>query len=383
MRPPTTTDGATGHPTHDKIEMMTKRIKVAVVLGGQSVEHPVSCASGAAVIESLSGGDFDVVPVGITEEGRWVTVDLDAAKLAIGDGQLPQITAGSGNEVTVTPNAGLRITDTAGGTSVMSEVDVVFPVLHGAYGEDGTIQGMLDMAGIPYVGSGVLASAVAMDKDFAKRLLRAEGIPVTDYVVVRDGRRLTSQQRDDLGLPVFVKPARAGSSLGITKVTDWASLDEAIETAGRVDPKVIVESGLTDVRELECGVLASEDGGPPEVTPPLEVLNAGPDGWFDFDTKYFATESPYDLAPQLPDGVADDLRRLAARVFEVLDCSDLARVDFFLHSDGKIYVNEINTMPGLTPKSGVPQAFASVGIDYPTMVARLVRMAAKRGTGLR
>lgn len=362
---------------------MTKKIRVAVVLGGQSVEHPVSCASGAAVVESLTDGDFEVVPVGITEGGRWVTVDPDSAKLAIGDGQLPQITADSGAEVSVIPEAGLRVTDAAGGTSVMSEVDVVFPVLHGAYGEDGTIQGLLDLAGIPYVGSGVLASAVAMDKEFTKRLLIAEGIPVADYVVLRRGQELTLDQRDRLGLPVFVKPARAGSSLGITKVSDWADLPEAIETARRVDPKVMVETGLTDVRELECGVLAAEDGGPPDVTPPLEVLNSGPDGWFDFDTKYLATESPYDLAPQLPDGVSDEVRLLAARVFEVLDCSDLARVDFFLHSSGRIYVNEINTMPGLTPKSGVPQAFASVGIDYPTMVARLVRMAAHRGPGLR
>ena len=362
---------------------MTKKITVAVVLGGQSVEHPVSCASGAAVLEALNSDNFTVVPIGITDSGRWVSVDPESAKLAIGDGQLPQITADSGSEVSVMPDAGLRVTDAAGGTSVMSEVDVVFPVLHGAYGEDGTIQGLLEMAGIPYVGSNVLASAVAMDKEFTKRLLTADGIPVADYVVLRSGRQPDAEQCERLGLPVFVKPARAGSSLGISKVTDWSDLPEAIELARRVDPKVLIEAGLTGMRELECGVLATEDGGAPEVTPPLEVLNSGPEGWFDFDSKYLASESPYDLAPELPEGAAERIQRLAARVFTALDCSDIARVDFFLATDGTVYVNEINTMPGLTPKSGVPQAFASVGVDYPSMVARLVRMAVKRGSGLR
>ncbi|TQL78661.1 D-alanine-D-alanine ligase [Stackebrandtia endophytica] len=369
-----------------RLVAMTKKIKIAVVLGGQSVEHPVSCASGAGVIAALAGDEFDVVPVGITESGRWVTVDPEAAKLAIGDGQLPQITDGTGSEVVVVPEAGggaLRVTDTAGGTSVMSEVDVVFPVLHGAYGEDGTIQGLLDLAGIPYVGSGVLASAVSMDKEFTKRLLAADGIAVGEYVVLRRGRELSMEQRERLGLPVFVKPARAGSSLGITKVTDWADLPEALETARRVDPKVIIEAALTGIRELECGVLASEDGGAPDVTPPLEVLDAGPEGWFDFDTKYLGSESPYDFAPQLPDGVVQAAQELAARVFTLLDCSDLARVDFFLLADGTLVVNEINTMPGLTPQSGVPLAWAAAGVDYATLVARLVRMAVRRGSGLR
>ncbi|GAA4900971.1 D-alanine-D-alanine ligase [Stackebrandtia albiflava] len=365
---------------------MTKKIRVAVVLGGRSVEHAVSCASGDGVMNALDAGEFEVVPVGITQEGQWVSVDPDAAKLAIGDGQLPQITADSGLSVAVAQNPEaprLLVTDTAGGTSVLAEVDVVFPVLHGAYGEDGTLQGLLDMAGLAYVGSGVLSSAVAMDKEFTKRLLAADGIPVGDYVVLRAGRELTADERDRLGLPVFVKPARAGSSLGITRVTDWADLPDAVEAARRIDPKVLVEAALTDVRELECGVLADEDGGPPQTTPPFEVLEAGAEGWFDFDAKYLAGESPYDFAPELPPGVAERARELAVRVFTLLDCSDLARVDFFLREDGELLVNEINTMPGLTPKSAVPQAWAEAGVDYPALVGRLVRMAARRGPGLR
>jgi D-alanine-D-alanine ligase len=363
-----------------------KKIKVAVVLGGRSVEHPVSCASGSGVIQALSGEEFEVVAVGITEAGQWVSVDATAEKLAIGDGALPQISGTSGQRVALpadpTSNE-LVITDAAGGTAKLSEVDVVFPVLHGTYGEDGTLQGLLDMANLPYVGSGVLSSAVSMDKEFMKRLLAAEGIPIGPYAVLRPGQELSETDRHRLGLPLFVKPARAGSSLGISKVTDWDDLSAAIATARAVDPKVIIEAGFVGARELECGVLAAEDGGPPQTTAPFEVLGTGEEDWFDFDAKYFASQTPYDLSPELPEGAAERMRDLAARVFTTLDCSDLARVDFFLDAQGTVHVNELNTMPGMTPMSGVPQAWAAAGLDYGSLVARLVRMAVKRGPGLR
>ncbi|MGH8877652.1 MAG: D-alanine--D-alanine ligase family protein [Stackebrandtia sp.] len=363
-----------------------KKTKVAVVLGGRSVEHPVSCASAAGVIAALDPQEYEVTAVGITQAGQWVTVDTDSAKLALGDGSLPEISADSGRHVVLSADPTMKdvaVTDAAGGARVLSDVDVVFPVLHGAYGEDGTIQGLLEMAEVPYVGSGVLSSAASMDKEFMKRLLRAEGIPIGDYAVLRGGRDLSEEDKNRLGLPVFVKPARAGSSLGITKVTDWSQLPKALAAARAVDPKVIVEAAFTAVRELECGVLAAEDGGEPDTTPPFEVLGAGEQGWFDFDAKYLAAGSPYDLSPELPEGAADRVRELAARVFTTLDCSDLARVDFFLAGDGTVFVNEINTMPGLTPGSGVPVAWAAAGLEYPELVARLVRMAAERGTGLR
>ncbi|ADD44625.1 D-alanine--D-alanine ligase family protein [Stackebrandtia nassauensis] len=363
-----------------------KKTKVAVVLGGRSVEHPVSCASAAGVIAALDPEQYEVVAVGITQAGQWLSVDARSAKLALGDGNVPEISADSGQHVVLAADPTMKdvaITDAAGGARVLSDVDVVFPVLHGAYGEDGTIQGLLEMADVPYVGSNVLSSAASMDKDFMKRLLKAEGIPVGDYVVLKRDQTLSEAEKQRLGLPVFVKPSRAGSSLGISKVTDWDDLDKAIATARAVDPKVLVEAAFTGVRELECGVLEREDGGAPDTTPPFEVLIAGTEGWFDFEAKYLASGSPYDLAPDLPEGTAERIRELAARVFTVMDCSDLARVDFFLASDGTVYVNEINTMPGLTPGSGVPVAWANAGVDYPELVARLVRLAANRGTGLR
>ena len=363
-----------------------EKIRVAVVLGGRSVEHAVSCGSAAGVLSALDPDRFEVTAVGITTEGQWVTVDPEA-KLAIGDGQLPEITAGEGNRVSlvVDPTVPqLDITDATGGTAGLVDVDVVFPVMHGPYGEDGTIQGLLEMAGLPYVGSGVLSSALCMDKEVTKRLLAADGIPIGEYAVLRGDDDLSQADRDRLGLPVFVKPARAGSSLGITRVTDWDRLPAALAEARRVDPrKVLVEAAFVGARELECGVLADEDGGAPATTPPLEVLEVGSDGWFDFEAKYLGSPEPFNLSPDLPTGVAERVRDLAARTFTVLECSDLARVDFFLGADGTVYVNEINTMPGLTPMSGVPQAWAAAGLSYPDLVAKLVRMAVTRGTGMR
>ncbi|HZE40196.1 MAG TPA: D-alanine--D-alanine ligase family protein [Stackebrandtia sp.] len=363
-----------------------KKIKVAVVLGGRSVEHPVSCASAAGVIAALDADRYEVQAVGITPQGQWVTVDADSAKLAIGNGALPEISADSGKRVVLAADptaSNVVVTDAAGATSTMSDVDVVFPVLHGAFGEDGTIQGLLEMAEVPYVGSGVLASAASMDKEFTKKLLAAEGIPSGDHVVLRRGQELSEEDKQRLGLPVFVKPARAGSSLGITKVAEWSGVPKALQAARAVDPKVIVEAGFGGVRELECGVLERLDGGTPDTTPPLEVLGTGEEGWFDFDAKYLGAESPYDLNPELPAGVAERVRELAVRVFTTLDCSDLARVDFFLTADGEVVVNEINTMPGLTPASGVPQAWANAGLSYEELVTRLIELAVQRGTGLR
>ncbi|CAM3235075.1 D-alanine--D-alanine ligase family protein [Stackebrandtia soli] len=364
-----------------------KKIKVAVVLGGRSVEHAVSCASGSAVIAALDPDRFDVVPLGITDKGRWIAVDTDLARLGIEGGDaLPQIAADGGAQVALSADptaARVSLVDAGTATSQMIDVDVVFPVLHGTYGEDGTIQGLLEMADVPYVGSGVLASAVCMDKEFTKRLLIASGLPVAPYTIVRGQGDLSEADRDRLGLPVFVKPSRAGSSLGITKVTDWDQLPDALATARAVDPKVLVEAAVVGVRELECGVLEREDGGAPDTTGVFEVLGSGAEGWFDFETKYLSSEEVYDFDPALPGDVADRIRSMAAEVFTLLDCSDLARVDFFLTDDGEIFVNEINTMPGLTPKSGVPLAWAESGIRYAELVERLVRLALKRGTGLR
>jgi D-alanine-D-alanine ligase len=267
---------------------------------------------------------------------------------------------------------------------VLSGVDVVFPVLHGAFGEDGTIQGLLELAELPYVGSGVLASAAAMDKDFARKVLRADGFPVTDTVVLRDaGATLTAEQCDRLGLPVFVKPARAGSSLGITKVMDWSQLPSAIDTARGIDPKVLVEAAVTG-REVECGVLEFP-GGRIEASLPAEIRMVAENspGWYDFAAKYLDDACEFDIPAKLDDDLTAELQAMAVAAFRSLGCQGLARVDFFVGPDGSLTVNEINTMPGFTPISMFPRMWAVTGMDYRNLLSILIDTAVARGTGLR
>lgn len=340
---------------------------IAVFLGGRSVEQPVSCASGSGVAGALRDRGFEVTCIGITRSGEWVQLPHDAAFAIENADALPEVTADSGKAVAL---------DLGPGAEPLAEI--AFPVLHGPYGEDGTIQGLFEMADLPYVGSGVLASSLCMDKEFSKRLLGAEGVPQGAYAVLKPGEEFDAAAVvDRLGLPIFVKPARAGSSLGISKVTSGTELAEAVAKAREVDEKVVFEAGFENVREIEMGVLATLDGDL-EVTYPLEVLAQGEDGWFDFDAKYLDNPEPFDLEPDYPEGVAERARALARTVFRLLDCRDLARVDCFLTPDGTVYLNEVNTMPGMTPMSGVPQAFAAAGVSYGELVERLVTLAASR-----
>lgn len=361
-----------------------------MVFGGRSTEHAISCVSAGSVLDALDRDEFDAVGVGITREGRWVLTDGDSAALAITGRTLPEVTADAGSAVVLSSDPterGLIATGPAElapgeGARVLSDVDVVFPVLHGAYGEDGTIQGLLEMAGVPYVGAGVFASAAIMDKEFTKKLLAAEGIPVGEYAVLRAGETLSDADRERLGLPVFVKPARAGSSFGITKVTDWSALDDAVATAREVDPKVLVEAGFVGSRELECGVLEGEYGGGPETSLPGEVHFSPGHDWYDFEAKYL-DDPEIEIPPRLPDHVVERVRALAARAFTVLDCAGLARADFFVTPELDVYLNELNTMPGFTPTSAFPRMWAASGLEYPKLVSRLIRSALARGTGLR
>ncbi len=359
-----------------------RKTRVAIVFGGRSTEHAISCVSAGAILGALDPDQYEVVPVGITRAGRWVLTSADSSTLAISERTLPEITAASGNAVVLAadPTATeLIVRDPAEGMSELAGVDVVFPVLHGAYGEDGTIQGMLEMAGIPYVGANVFASAAAMDKEFTKKLAAAEGIPVGPYAVLRAGTSLSEADKERLGLPVFVKPSRAGSSTGITKVTDWADLDAAIATAREIDPKVLVEAGIVG-REIECGVLEGENGGAPEASLLAEIHMDDAD-WYDFETKYLVG-SRYTIPAGLSDTLSKQVREYALRTFTALDCAGLARVDFFVTEAGEIYLNEINTMPGMTPTSMFPQMWAATGLEYPKVVDRLIRTAVQRGTGL-
>jgi D-alanine-D-alanine ligase len=363
-----------------------RKTRVAVVFGGRSTEHAISCVSAGSVLGALDPDEYEVIPVGITREGKWVLTDGDPQALAIGAGRaLPEITAGSGTAVVLPgdPSArGLVVLDATEGPRALGDVDVVFPVLHGAFGEDGTIQGLLEMAGIPYVGANVFASAAAMDKEFTKKLAAAAGINVGPYAVLRAGQSLSAADQARLGLPLFVKPARGGSSFGITKVGDRAGLDSAVATARAVDPKVIVESAVVG-REIECGVLEGEYGGAPEASLLAEVRMVGGDHeFYDFEAKYLDGSCEYDIPAALSDEVAAEVRRIACETFTALDCAGLARVDFFVTPDDTVYLNEINTMPGFTSTSMFPRMWAATGLEYPKLVSRLVRTAQRRGSGL-
>ncbi|MFG3581857.1 D-alanine--D-alanine ligase family protein [Micromonospora chersina] len=356
------------------------KTRVAIVFGGRSPEHGISCVSAGSVLAALDPDEFEVVPVGITRQGQWVLASGDPGQLAIADRKLPEITAGSGAELVLRADpavGGLMVLDPTQGPVALADVDVVFPVLHGAYGEDGTIQGMLEMADIPYVGANVFASAAAMDKEFTKKLCAAEGIPVGPYVVLRAGMTLTEEDKERLGLPVFVKPSRAGSSFGITKVDDWAQLDAAVATAREIDTKVLVEGAIVG-REIECGVLEGEAGGAPEASVLAEVRVVSGHDWYDFEAKYIDDACEYDIPANLPEQVTRQVREYATRAFTALDCSGLARADFFVTPDLDVYLNEINTMPGFTPTSMFPRMWAASGLEYPKLVNRLIRTALRR-----
>jgi D-alanine-D-alanine ligase len=366
---------------------MGDKVRVAVVFGGRSAEHAISCVSAGSVIAALDPDRYEVVPVGITPDGGWVLADPDQ-RLAIADGELPEVSGGTAVSLVGDPaGRGLAVLDAAAAIGpALTEVDVVFPVLHGAYGEDGTIQGLLEMAGLPYVGSGVFASAASMDKEFTKKLLAAAGLPQGDHVVLRDSSGavcpdpavLDEAARERLGLPVFVKPSRAGSSIGITKVTAWAQFPEAVATAAAVDRKVIVEASVPG-REIECGVLAAAGADLPEASLPAEIrLRAGVD-WYDFAAKYLDDSVDFDVPADLTPEQTAAVQETSRRAYLAMDCRGLARVDFFLATapDGSdhLVINEVNTMPGFTPISMFPRMWAASGVTYPELVDRLITSA--------
>ncbi|MBW0106744.1 D-alanine--D-alanine ligase family protein [Pseudonocardia sp. KRD291] len=359
--------------------MTQPKVRVAVVFGGRSSEHAISCVSAGSVLTHLDPDRFEVVPVGIAPDGAWVLGPDDPAVLAISGRELPQVD-GSADAVVFPgePSRGLIRLDPGRAGEALGDVDVVFPILHGAFGEDGTIQGLLEMAGVPYVGAGVLASAVGMDKEFAKKLLRADGLRVAEGVVLRPGTDIGFADRDRLGLPLFVKPARAGSSMGVTRVTDPAALDAAIADARTHDPKVLVESGVVG-REVECAVLEFPDGSV-RASLPAELRYGGE--FYDFESKYLDV-SELDIPAKLDDDVVENVRAQAVAAFRALDVQGLARVDFFVGPDGAITVNEVNTMPGFTPSSAFPKMWAVTGLDYRELLSTLVDTALARGTGLR
>ncbi|MFN8190736.1 MAG: D-alanine--D-alanine ligase family protein [Nocardioidaceae bacterium] len=369
-----------------------RKPRVAVVFGGRSSEHAISCVTAGSVLAAIDADAYDVVPIGIATDGRWVLESADPERLRItGHDVLPSVDA---------DRAGIALARDVHGTDLvvseptapprsLGEVDVVFPLLHGPWGEDGTIQGMFEMAGVRYVGAGVLASAVSMDKAYMKVVLAAAGLPVLPSVTItrRDWESdpMGCKARlAELGYPLFAKPARGGSSIGISKIHDESEVDAAIAEAQLHDPKVLVEVAAVGAREIECGVLESLDGGRPETSVPAEIRIGGEHEFYDFAAKYLPEEhTQLDVPALVPEDVAKQLQTLAAQAFDAVGCEGLARVDFFLMPDGRLMVNEINTMPGFTPTSMFPRMWAATGVDYASLVDRLIRLALQRDTGLR
>ncbi|GAA1453618.1 D-alanine--D-alanine ligase family protein [Nocardiopsis tropica] len=369
-----------------------RKIRVAVVFGGRSSEHEISCVTAGSVLSVIDGDRYEVVPVGITRTGNWVLTSGDPERLRIDEATraLPTVPEDGADLALPFDAAGqLMVVNPEKGPERLAEVDVVLPLLHGPFGEDGTIQGLFEMMGVRYAGAGVFSSAAAMDKVFMKAMLRGNGIPTSDFVAISDRQWRTERKRvlDDvaeLGATVFVKPARAGSSVGITKVRDTSDADAvvaAVEAAREHDPKVLVEAQVVG-REIECGVLEAEDGGTPDVSFPAEVHVADGFDFYDFEAKYLSTSS-LTIPARIPEEATARLRAMAADVFEAMGCEGLARVDFFYTEDGEILVNELNTMPGFTPASAFPQMWAATGVDYAALIERMITSALRRAPGLR
>ncbi|MDO9498022.1 MAG: D-alanine--D-alanine ligase family protein [Nocardioides sp.] len=369
----------------------SRKPRVAVVFGGRSSEHAISCVTAGSVLMAIDRDVYDVVPIGIAPDGRWVLESGDPDRLRIeGPDRLPSVD-GDRTPVALSQQSGstdLVVSEPSSPPRTLGEVDVVFPLLHGPWGEDGTIQGMFEMAGVRYVGAGVLASAVSMDKVYMKVVLSAAGLPVMPSVTVSRREwaadaQACRERADALGYPLFVKPARGGSSIGISKAHDASELDACIKEAHLHDSKALVEVSAEGAREVECGVLQALDGTP-ETSQPAELRVGAGHEFYDFAAKYLPGEhTEIDIPADLPPGIADELRSLAARAFEAVGCEGLARVDFFVMPDQSVVVNEINTMPGFTPTSMFPQMWAASGLDYPALVDRLIRLALARDTGLR
>lgn len=364
--------------------------RVAVVFGGRSSEHAISCVTAGSVLAAIDRDVYDVVPIGIARDGRWVLESGDLDGLRIEAGRLPSVDGDRAPVALarVADGTDLVVSEASRPPETLGEVDVVFPVLHGPWGEDGTIQGMLEMAGVRYVGAGVLASAVSMDKAYMKVVLGAAGLPLMPSVTVtarawQADQHAVRRDADALGYPLFVKPARGGSSIGVSKVAGSGDLAAALELAFEHDPKVLIEVGAEGAREVECGVLQALDGTP-ETSLPAEIRFTGAHAFYDFEAKYLPQEATeVDVPAKVSPEVAARLRALSVRAFEAVGCEGLARVDFFLLPDGTVVLNEINTMPGFTPLSMYPQMWAASGVDYPALVDRLIRLALARDTGLR
>ncbi|HEY8477214.1 MAG TPA: D-alanine--D-alanine ligase [Chloroflexota bacterium] len=357
---------------------MKERLRVAILFGGRSGEHEVSLASAASIVANLDPERYEVLPIGITKEGRWV-VGADPARALQAGLDSAELTP-----VALLPDPTQRALLTLDGasgslSSALGRVDVVFPVLHGTNGEDGTVQGLLELANVPYVGAGVLGSAVGMDKVTMKDLFVRHGLPVVEHLAVRrrhwetHPRSVVEQVEDVVGYPCFVKPANLGSSVGVTKVRSREELVAAMNLAAEYDRKLLVERAV-DAREVECGVLGNEE---PVASVVGEVVPRRE--FYDYQAKYLDEETQLIIPAQIPEATAEAIRAMAIRAFKAVGCEGLARVDFFLTRDtGQVYVNELNTMPGFTTMSMYPRMWAATGLSFSALLDRLIELAIER-----
>ncbi|OKL47417.1 D-alanine--D-alanine ligase A [Boudabousia liubingyangii] len=372
--------------------VVERKIRVMLVFGGRSGEHPISCATAAGVLSAIDRDRFEVIPVGITPDGRWLRVPDDPSLYEL-DGDTGATIEPGPRQLAVVPGDSAFFEFDSVATAEISAldlgmVDVVFPLLHGPYGEDGTFQGLMEMADLHYVGCGVSASALSMGKHLTKTVLAGRGLPVGQWKFIPprqwvEDREGVLEQCEALGLPLFVKPTRAGSSLGISKVERFEDLGEAIDQARLVDPRVIVEA-MNPGREIECAVLGGRNGSEPRVAPLGEiVLQAG--DFYDYETKYVDHDSVSLQCPaDLPEGVAARMQEAAIDAFETLECEGLARVDFFYNPDAESFIiNEVNTLPGFTPFSMYPMMWSRAGVEYRDLVTELIELALERPLGLR
>jgi D-alanine-D-alanine ligase len=352
---------------------MAKKIRVGILFGGKSAEHEVSLQSAKNVFEAIDREKYEPVLIGIDKSGRWLLNDASKFLLNADDPKRIQLNKNS-KPVALTPQSGGLISNL---TTLANEgtIDVIFPILHGPFGEDGTVQGLLKLADIPFVGAGVLGSAVGMDKDVMKRLLRDGGAPIGKYIALQSHEEVPgfAEVTAKLGLPLFIKPANMGSSVGVSKVHNEAEYRASIRAAFEYDRKIVIEEFIQG-RELECAVLGNEN---PAASVPGEVISTHE--FYSYDAKYLDENgAALQIPAQVSPAVAAEIQQLAIKTFQVLSCEGLGRVDFFLRANGELVVNEINTMPGFTKISMYPKLWEATGIPYSTLIDRLIELAIAR-----
>jgi D-alanine-D-alanine ligase len=359
--------------------MTTKKLKVGLIFGGRSGEHEVSFCSASSIIKAIDKDKYTVVPIGITREGRWISPQ--GSELALQSGRIE----GKNTVILLNDPSGRALVHIDNNqkldkSSASERLDVIFSVLHGPYGEDGTVQGLLELADIPYVGAGVAASAISMDKDLMKIIFQQRDLPILKWMTIKrkewqkDKEKILSLVQDDFEYPLFVKPTNLGSSVGITKVHEKEELEKAIDLASSYDRKILIEKGLEEAREIECGVLGNDE---PRASVVGEVKPAGE--FYDYDSKYIDKETQLIVPADLPDGVSRKVQEIALRAFKAVDAAGLARVDFFVSKkENKIYLSEINTIPGFTSVSMYPRLWEASGVSYPDLIDQLIQLALER-----